>query len=126
MTTVKQLDARVTELEKLVATIQTKLDSISIQQELPDKKDNKKNTNKDGTPKKPKAKTGYLIFSCEKREEIKDILTQEFKEPPKPNQVITKLGAVWKSLSDDEKAVYNDKAKLLAQQSISENDTEIS
>ena len=43
MTTVKQLDARVTELEKLVATIQTKLDSISIQQELPDKKDNKKN-----------------------------------------------------------------------------------
>ena len=71
--------------------------------------------NKDGTPKKPKAKTRYLVFSSEKREEIKAMLEEEQGEAPKPKEVISKLGAVWKALSDEDKATYNDKAKAMAE-----------
>ncbi len=100
----KELNERIEKLEKLVNDLQSKADSLEIN----DKKSESK-------PKKPKAKTGYLIFSSEKREEIKKILSDENGETPKPKEVISKLGAVWKSLSPNEQQVYNDKAKLIAE-----------
>ena len=112
----KQLESRIAQLEQLVATLQTKADSLTPP-ETPGKSKKEKSTiNKDGTPKKPKAKTGYLVFSAEKREDIKKILTEESGEAPKPKDVISKLGEVWKGLSDAEKKEYNDKAKAMAEE----------
>tara|TARA_R110002072_G_scaffold206706_1_gene364468 strand:- start:675 stop:1028 length:354 start_codon:yes stop_codon:yes gene_type:complete len=111
----KQLESRVAQLEQLVATLQTKADSLTPADTSKGKKE-KSTVNKDGTPKKPKAKTGYLVFSCDKREDIKKMLQDETGEPPKPKDVISKLGSVWKALSDDEKKVFNDKAKAMAEE----------
>ena len=104
MPTTKELNERIIQLEKQVNDLQGKAESLTISD---------KNT--DPKPKKPKAKTGYLIFSSEKREEIKQLLNDENGEQPKPKDVISKLGAVWKALSDLDKQVYNDKAKLIAE-----------
>tara|TARA_B100000073_G_C23660887_1_gene544518 strand:- start:626 stop:952 length:327 start_codon:yes stop_codon:yes gene_type:complete len=106
----KKLEERVLELEKIVKTLQI----VNEKSEIP----NNNKTNKDGTPKKPKAKTGYLVFSSEKREEIKKLLETDTGTPPKPKEVISKLGEVWKSLSDEEKQIYNEKAKLMAENDI--------
>ena len=112
----KQLESRIAQLEQLVATLQTKADSLTSSETSPKTKKEKSTVNKDGTPKKPKAKTGYLVFSCDKREDIKKMLQDETGEPPKPKDVISKLGSVWKALSDDEKKVFNDKAKAMAEE----------
>jgi len=116
----KQLESRISQLEQLVATLQTKADTLSQTSGQSDtqakSKKEKSTVNKDGTPKKPKAKTGYLVFSSEKREEIKKMLQDETGEAPKPKDVISKLGEVWKGLSDDEKKVFNDKAKAMAEE----------
>jgi hypothetical protein len=111
----KQLESRVAELEKLVATLKMNND----QSESSKSSKEKSNTNKDGTPRKPKAKTGYLVFSSEKREEVKEMLETENSEAPKPKDVISKLGAVWRALSEDEKLAYNDKAKKMAEEATS-------
>ena len=108
MPTTKELNERIIQLEKLVNDLQGKAESLTISDNTHPKPDPK--------PKKPKAKTGYLIFSSEKREEIKQLLTDENGEQPKPKDVISKLGAVWKALSELDKQVYNDKAKLIAEQ----------
>lgn len=113
----KQLESRIAQLEQLVATLQTKADALTPSETTSTKgKKDKSTVNKDGTPKKPKAKTGYLVFSSEKREDIKKMLQDETGEPPKPKDVISKLGEVWKGLSDDEKKVFNDKAKTMAEE----------
>lgn len=112
----KQLESRIAQLEQLVATLQTKADAITSVEESTKAKKEKSTVNKDGTPKKPKAKTGYLVFSSEKREDIKKMLEEESGEAPKPKDVISKLGAVWKALTDDEKKVFNDKAKAMAEE----------
>jgi hypothetical protein len=112
----KQLESRISQLEQLVATLQTKADALSPQEAPTKAKKEKSTVNKDGSPKKPKAKTGYLVFSSEKREDIKKMLQEETGEPPKPKDVISKLGEVWKALSDDEKKVFNDKAKAMAEE----------
>ena len=105
----KQLEARVAELEKLVASL--KMNESIVKNE-------EKKVSDIG--KKKKAKTGYLIFSSEKREEIKGMLEKENGEAPKPKDVISKLGAVWKSLSDEEKEIYNEKAKKMAEETTSD------
>ena len=107
----KQLEARVAELEKLVASLKTSEEKVTKE---------KPNTNKDGTPKKAKAKTGYLVFSSEKREEVKGMLEKENGEAPKPKDVISKLGGVCRSLSDEEKQIYNEKAKKMAEETNSD------
>lgn len=113
----KQLESRIAQLEELVASLQTKADALTPTETTTVKGKKEKSTvNKDGTPKKPKAKTGYLVFSSEKREDIKKMLQDETGEPPKPKDVISKLGEVWKGLSDDEKKVFNDKAKAMAEE----------
>ena len=112
----KQLESRVAQLEQLVANLQTKAETLGLNDDSSAKTKKEKSTvNKDGTPKKAKAKTGYLVFSSEKREDIKKMLQDENGEAPKPKDVISKLGAVWKDLTDDEKKVYNDKAKAMAE-----------
>ena len=64
-------------------------------------------------PKSKRGKTGYLLYTGELRAEVKAEMEAELAdgEKLKPQDVVTKLAARWKELSDDEKAEWNDKAK---------------
>lgn len=63
-----------------------------------------KTTKKEKDPNAPKKPTtAFFAFSGEKRAEVK-------AENPelKPNEIASKLGAMWKEMSEDEKKPYND------------------
>ena len=64
-------------------------------------------------PKSKRGKTGYLLYTGELRAEVKAEMEAELAdgEKLKPQNVVTKLAARWKELSDDEKAEWNEKAK---------------
>ena len=57
--------------------------------------------------KSSRKKTGFIVFSKEKRPEVK-------KENPdmKFTDISKELGKMWKNLSDEEKQVFNDKAQI--------------
>ena len=87
---------------------------------LDDLKVNKK-TSKGGKAKKtegdkPKVKrgpTGYLMFTKDARPAVKEAMEAELDEGVKlkPQLVVTELAKRWRELSDDEKAIWNEKAK---------------
>ena len=65
-------------------------------------------------PDKPKrAATGYLTYSKEMREQVKDSLTAKLEGDAKlkPQDIVKQLAAEWKALGADEQAVWNTKAK---------------
>ena len=64
-------------------------------------------------PKSKRGKTGYLLYTGELRAEVKAEMEAELAdgEKLKPQEVVTKLAARWKELSDEEKAQWNEKAK---------------
>ena len=62
-----------------------------------------------------KSKSGYQIFSDEKRIEIK-----ENNPEINPKDVMKELGKMWSELDDEEKAVYDDKAKKLKEKDSSD------
>jgi hypothetical protein len=51
-------------------------------------------------------KTGYILFSIEQRQKVKD----EFPKL-KFGQIAKKLGKLWKALSPEERAAYEERAK---------------
>ena len=57
-------------------------------------------------PKKKRGMTGYLLFSKEKRPEVKEELGDV-----KPTEVVTEVAKRWKALTDEERATWNDRAK---------------
>ena len=64
-------------------------------------------------PKSKRGKTGYLLYTGELRPVVKEEMEAELGdgEKLKPQDVVTKLAARWKELSDEEKAEWNQKAK---------------
>ena len=64
-------------------------------------------------PNSKRGKTGYLLYTGELRAEVKAEMEAELAdgEKLKPQDVVTKLAARWKELSEDEKAEWNEKAK---------------
>lgn len=64
-------------------------------------------------PKTKRGKTGYLLYTGELRAEVKAEMEADLEdgEKLKPQDVVTKLAARWKALSDEEKAEWNQKAK---------------
>ena len=64
-------------------------------------------------PKSKRGKTGYLLYTGELRAEVKAEMEAELAdgEKLKPQDVVTKLAARWKELSDEDKAEWNQKAK---------------
>lgn len=71
---------------------------------------------KAATAEKPKTKrgpTGYLLYTKELRPEVTAEMQAELAdgEKLKPQNVVTAMAARWKALGDDEKAVWNAKAK---------------
>ena len=104
----KLLEDRITKLESALVDLQLK-----IQEFIDSNNTIKKNKKKSDSPKKPKPKTGYLIFSSENRQKIKDELTLKNGSNPIPADVIKELGAQWKALDQNTKDIYNTKAKQL-------------
>jgi ABC-type Zn2+ transport system substrate-binding protein/surface adhesin len=87
------------------------------------KKDSKKDTKEKKTKKtkkddsddeKPKTKrvSGYILYSNANRTSAKEKLAEGLgEEKPKNTEVMKELARMWKELSDDEKEVWNDKAR---------------
>ena len=94
---------RIAELEKQMSAVMAKLD------EKPTKAKKEKSPKKekvDGEPKKKRGMTGYLLFSKEKRPEVKEELGDV-----KPTEVVTEVAKQWKALTEEERAQWNNRAK---------------
>ena len=119
----KALQMRVDELEKLVVSLNEKIATIEAAPKKPvvETRDmaNKKETKglkKDGTPRKKRAPCGYMLFSNEKRAEVREELVEEADgEKVPPGAVVKKLAELWNALDDEEKEPYNTRAKEMAE-----------
>jgi hypothetical protein len=103
---------RIELLEKQVALLlQAQQHGVSLQNSI-------KNVATDVLPPNPKPKpkpkrppTGYVLFCNAMRDDAKSKLASQ-GTPFTPQQVMTELAAMWKSLSHDELHVWNSNAKL--------------
>ena len=113
MSSVTTTNQRLDLLEKQVALL-LKADAPVVAQ-VPDVKKKAKAVKKEvvSDEEKPKKKrtSGYLLYSSENREVVKTKLTADGAKL-KNQDIMTELGAMWQALSDEEKAVWNDKAKV--------------
>ena len=116
----KALQMRVDELEKLVVALNEKITAIEttpmkkLTKEV--KKETTKGLKKDGTPRKKRAPCGYMLFSNEKRAEVRDELLEEADgEKVPPGAVVKKLAELWNALDEEEKEPYNTRAKEMAE-----------
>ena len=100
-------------IEKQVALL-LKADAPVVPLPVPDTKKKtkavKKEVSSDEEKPKKKRTSGYLLYSAEMREAVKTKLTADGAKL-KNQDIMTELGAMWKALSDEEKAPWNDKAK---------------
>ena len=102
---VEALTKRVGELEKMNGVVQEVVDDKKVKKEKKEKKEKKP-----VDPNKPKKTSGYLIYSNSVRAEVKEQLIAGGGEG-KPKEVVQAIAAKWKELGDEEKAVWNEKAK---------------
>ena len=103
---VEALNNRVAELEKMNGVV-----AQPPEEKKGGKKEKKeKKEKKPVDPNKPKKTSGYLIYSNSVRAEVKDQLIADGGEG-KPKEVVQAIAAKWKELTDEEKAVWNEKAK---------------
>tara|TARA_B000000441_G_C21721885_1_gene339705 strand:- start:437 stop:799 length:363 start_codon:yes stop_codon:yes gene_type:complete len=110
-------NTRIEQLEKQMALLMKEKGVEPLVQEKVAKKGGKK-AKKDEVkpdPAEPKKKrtSGYIIFSNANREEVKERLAEaaDEGEKPKNTEVMKELARMWKELDDDEKAIWNAKAK---------------
>ena len=98
---------RIAELEKQMAVVMAKLEEATTEKPTKAKKEKSPKKEKvDGEPKKKRGMTGYLLFSKEKRPEVKEELGDV-----KPTEVVTEVAKRWKALTDEERAQWNQTAK---------------
>jgi hypothetical protein len=102
---VEVLNKRVGELEKINGVVLEVADDKKAKKEKKEKKEKKP-----VDPNKPKKTSGYLIYSNSVRAEVKEQLIAGGGEG-KPKEVVQAIAAKWKELGDEEKAVWNEKAK---------------
>ena len=102
---VEALNKRVGELEKNNGVVLEVADDKKAKKEKKEKKEKKP-----VDPNKPKKTSGYLIYSNSVRAEVKEQLIAGGGEG-KPKEVVQAIAAKWKDLGDEEKAVWNEKAK---------------
>jgi len=110
---------RVAALESQMSEISTKMEELVKVVSKKEKKEKKeKKAKKDAVSSddedKPKKKrvSGYILFSNANRDDVKEKLA-ESDEKPKNTEVMKELAKMWKELGDDEKEVWNAKAKEL-------------
>jgi hypothetical protein len=116
----KALQMRVDELEKLVTSLNEKLAIIEAKpvKAVKEPKESTKGLKKDGTPRKKRSPCGYMLFSNEKRAEVREELIEEADgEKVPPGTVVKKLAELWNALEEEEKEPYNNRAKEMATES---------
>ena len=110
------INQRLELLEKQVALLLKADVPVAPVAPVPDVKKKPKAVKKDvsSDEEKPKKKrtSGYLLYSADKRDAVKAKLTADGAKL-KNQDIMTELGAMWKALSDEEKASWNDKAKAV-------------
>jgi hypothetical protein len=127
-TTLEIVAARIAVLEEKMNLV-IKVIDIDTNTKNDDKKDAKKDAKEkkakkakkdDSDDEKPKTKrvSGYILYSNANRAEVKEKLADDSEEKPKNTEVMKELARMWKELSDDEKEVWNDKAKEAKQAAI--------
>jgi len=99
-TTIEMLTQRIDVIEKQLATIDLSAKTT---------KKTKKTESGDDKPKK-KRTSGYIIFSNASRDDVKTKLA-EGEEKPKNTDVMKELARLWKALNDEERELWNNKAK---------------
>ena len=82
------------------------IDSLNVKKEEKKEKKEKKEID----PNKRKKTSGYLLYSAHVRAQVKAKLIEDGGEG-KPKEVVQAIAANWKALTDEEKAVWNEKAK---------------
>ena len=107
------IESRVAELEEQVKQLMTQLETKTKATKEPkgEKKEKEPKKNKDGSPKKKRGTTGYLLFAKETRPLAKDDITTDENPSPKPTEVVTEIAKRWKALDDEEREEWNEKAK---------------
>jgi len=113
------LTERVELLEKQLAAITNNDNSNSNTKntKTSKKSSSKKSSSKKDSPKKERVKTttGYIVYSNSFRDEVKQhltsLLTDDEVKKPKNTDIMKELARMWKELNDDEKIVWNNKAK---------------
>ena len=107
------IESRVAELEEQVKQLISQLESKTKTKTTKGEKkvkEPKATTNKDGSPKKKRGTTGYLLFAKETRPLAKNDITTDENPSPKPTEVVTEIAKRWKELSDEEREEWNKKA----------------
>ena len=111
--TLELLVARVETLEKQMAVLMKdtpeKKDKKG-KKEKKEKKGKKEDKSDDDEPKKKRV-SGYNMFVKANREEAFNLLAKDTDDKPKSNEVMKKLGAMWKELDPNLQADWNNKAK---------------
>ena len=114
MSSVTTTNQRLELLEKQVALL-LKADAPVVHVPVPDTKKKakavKKEVSSDEEKPKKKRANGYLLYISENREAVKTKLTADGAKL-KNQDIIATLGPMWKALSDEEKAEWNDRAKV--------------
>ena len=103
---------RIAELEKQMADVLAKLEEKSAEKPKKEKSPRKEKSpkkekaEKEDKPKKKRGMTGYLLFSKENRAAVKEELGEV-----KPTEVVTEVAKRWKAMTDEEREVWNERAK---------------
>jgi len=114
--TITMLVARIETLEKQMALLlKVPNDDVKTKKEPKSKESKKKakdetSSDDEDKPKKKRGPNGYILFSNEKRDEVKEQLTSG-DEKPKNTEVMKQLAVMWSELSVEEKAEWSAKAK---------------
>ena len=71
---------------------------------------------KDKTDKKPRSKTGYLLFANHVREQVREEMLEELEEGEKltGKAVVSKIAALWSQQRDETKEAWKERASNLA------------
>ena len=109
-------NTRISQLEKQMALLMKEKGAEPVVETQPPAKKGGKKAKKEEVkpdPAEPKKKrtSGYILFSNANRDEVKERLAEDADEKPKNTEVMKELARLWKELDDDEKAVWNAKAK---------------
>ena len=87
-----------------------------------------KSPKKDKTDKKPRAKTGYLLFADHVREQVREEMIEELEEGEKltGKAVVSRIAALWSEQTAETKEAWKQRAARLAsgEESEEEDDDE--
>ena len=110
--TLEMVAERVAVLEKQKASLLANQGDEVVEKPKAPKKAKKEKKDKDSDDEKPKTKriSGYILYSKTNRDDVKAELTTD-DEKAKNTDIMCKLAANWKALSDEERAEWNAKAK---------------